>query len=349
MLSSDVVEIRKLSPRVKEFDLRWRVTNLCNYNCDFCIQGDKKTHVQNARGESENLRGDICESIVAFLEDLEGYSSVLISLIGGEVSILNDFPDILSKLVNCRFDGDITFHITTNLSQDTSWFYRLCDMFEKQSSQNKRTLSLGASYYKAYTSAESFEHKLISLSKHCRLTESLSEETFRSRLLGLFGAVKHFDVRLSAVIPILNDEDCLTYDRMRNNLGEAGIDVSPLLIRDYKTDVSKQNKERLFGEGPRRISVIDKYGNTKLYANIQAVGAALSDRDTFCPTGYVCDAGMHNIWIDSLGTVKRCPAIGSTMELGSVLGNNLKLLDKPGTCASDHCSCNQYSIISKKC
>ena len=29
--------------------IRWQVTSLCNYQCDFCIQGSRETHLQAAK------------------------------------------------------------------------------------------------------------------------------------------------------------------------------------------------------------------------------------------------------------------------------------------------------------
>ena len=84
-----------------------------------------------------------------------------------------------------------------------------------------------------------------------------------------------------------------------------------------------------------------------MYKDIQALGAALEDRDSFCPAGYVCDAGIHNLWIDAFGHVKRCPALGSTMSMGSILDGSFSLLDAPQVCTSDHCSCSQYGRIEK--
>ena len=103
MKNADVRIIENLYHSGKMFDVRWRVTTLCNYQCDFCIQGDYQEHLRQAAGESEQMRRDICGRIISLLESLDGYDAVKVSLIGGELTILQDFPDILERLVSCRF------------------------------------------------------------------------------------------------------------------------------------------------------------------------------------------------------------------------------------------------------
>ena len=95
------------------------------------------------------------------------------------------------------------------------------------------------------------------------------------------------------------------------------------------------------------IRTTDSQGNTRLFPTIQAVGMALEDVDAFCPRGYLCDAGMHNLWINAFGDVYRCPTLGGAMHLGSILDGGYRRLEKPESCASDHCSCSQFGVICK--
>ena len=83
MKNDEVVLIENLDSQPDILDIRWRVTSTCNYRCDFCIQGDSKTHAQLAEGESAELRAKICRSIRTLLEKAEGYRAVNLSLIDG--------------------------------------------------------------------------------------------------------------------------------------------------------------------------------------------------------------------------------------------------------------------------
>ena len=58
MKSSDIIKIENLSNTKDVFVIRWRVTYLCNYNCDFCMQRDKE---------------NIIEKVKAILEEYQNY------------------------------------------------------------------------------------------------------------------------------------------------------------------------------------------------------------------------------------------------------------------------------------
>jgi len=109
MKNDEIILIENLNSQSDILDIRWRVTSTCNYQCDFCIQGDSKTHAQLSKGESSELRAKICSSVQTMLEDVEGYRAVKLSLIGGEVSILKDFSLLLEQLANTGYKGDIQF------------------------------------------------------------------------------------------------------------------------------------------------------------------------------------------------------------------------------------------------
>ena len=124
------------------------MTTLCNYQCTFCIQGNPEEHARQARGESAELRNSICDKIVKLVESAENqYRAVNVSLIGGEVTILKDFPDILARLVRSDFSGDMRFSITTNFSAAPDYYQCLIKPFQTADSHKNRVLSLSASFY----------------------------------------------------------------------------------------------------------------------------------------------------------------------------------------------------------
>ncbi len=114
MKSADIRIIENLACDSNVFDIRWKVTSLCNYACAFCIQGDQQAHRAEARGESAQLRAEICGELIRLIEALDGYEAVNISMLGGELAVLGDFPDILARMASCRFPGRINFSMTTN-------------------------------------------------------------------------------------------------------------------------------------------------------------------------------------------------------------------------------------------
>ena len=128
---------------------------------------------------------------------------------------------------------------------------------------------------------------------------------------------------------------------------DTDVTIEPIFIRNYATSVSADTVKKLLVPRENGIRVTDRYGRVSGYQNIQALGAALEDVDSFRPTGYVCDAGVRSVWIDAFGNAKRCPAIGSTMFMGNILQGSFHLLEGPEVCSSDHCSCSQYGRIEK--
>ncbi|MBR3311807.1 MAG: radical SAM protein [Solobacterium sp.] len=341
MKNTDIQKIENPGFKENVFDIRWRVTTFCNYQCDFCIQGTREEHLRQAQGESRQIRSRICDEIIKLVESLKGYHTVNINLIGGELTILPDFPQILDKLASCRFPGKIRFYITTNFSQDAGYFCRLCGIIQKKPVWKRRRLFIAASFYSAYTDIQTFSGKLMEVYSYAN--------PFRHRHGKLSELCRRLrnTVDLSAGIPILNDEDYAVFTEMRETFKNTGVSINPILIRNYETNVLPETTKKLLDSADKRIKVTTGNGQEFMYQNIQALGAALEGTDSFCPRGYLCDAGIHSIWIDAFGHVNRCPAIGSRMHLGNILNEGFHLLDSPEICTSDHCSCSQYGKIEK--
>ena len=349
MHSSDIVRIENLVHQKDTFYLEWRVTSLCNYQCDFCIQGDKKTHLKLAAGEKEEVRGAICEKIVSFLDNLQGYRTVEISLIGGEVTILKDFPDILERLAGSAFPGRIIFHITTNFSGKAGYYCSLYDIVRRCGSKSApRILCIVASYYSAYTEWDVFERKLRAVKRHLRFRRI--PDYAAAALRHGISLRRHYPEQwayLAAGVPILSDEDFIRYEDWRRGLMGSGISIFAIYIRQYHTDISPENMKKLLRESAaRRLRVTDIRGEETFLENIQALGMELEGTDRFCPYGFKCDAGMHSVWISALGETFRCPAIGSAMKIGD-LQNGWNRLEEKRVCSSDHCSCNVFGVIEK--
>lgn len=361
MKNEEIVLIENLNSHQDILDIRWRVTSTCNYHCEFCIQGDNKMHAQLAKGESAELRAKICRSIRTLLQKAEGYRAVNLSLIGGEVSILKDFPSLLEQLANADFSGDIRFHITTNLSMQASYYCGLYDIVHAagRSASGRtiasRSLALAASFYSAYTDRSAFENKLRQVKRHLRkllLEDCLTAgvRNWRHAAGAAAGVLSDRSMGLSAGYPILTDKDYQAFETSRLSFEGSGIYLSPILIRQYHTDLSEDVAERLIAEEKEKkhLRVTDSKGSITYYDTIRSLGMDLEGTDRFDPRGCLCDAGMHSIWINAFGDVYRCPAIGSTMKMGSILEEKFSWLGAPAPCQADHCSCSQFTRIEKQ-
>jgi hypothetical protein len=335
--------------------IRWQVTSLCNYQCDFCIQGSRETHLQAAKEESLAKRQEITDNLVRYIETkVPARTAVELYLIGGEVTILKDFRDIVARFVNCGFKGHIIIYLTTNLSRDSSYYSSLSELFKDK---RNRTFNLHASYYVNYISPEAFRHKVTDLSPY------LSKERWQNRLLtiklgamfrsqGLF--VKRENVFMTIGVPILNDDSWHLLEDFRSFYHKSAVHANPIIIRDYETSISDNVLARLKSSGgsSKKLVVSFLNGGRKRYKNIQQLGIDLDDTDgRFYPAGYICDAGQRCFSVSSNGSVWRCPVLSDSSLaskghlLGDINGIDSELLSSPAVCGAGHCSCNYFTII----
>jgi len=98
--------------------IKWRPTDLCNYNCTYCI---RKPLVE----EKEIDRVSVAKMIANLADRLSRRSGKMckIDLIGGEVTILSDLAEIIEELGHSVSVEKI--NITTNFSKPTEYFEEL--------------------------------------------------------------------------------------------------------------------------------------------------------------------------------------------------------------------------------
>ncbi len=226
MKNSDVKLIENLFHNDDAFDVRWRVTTLCNYDCAFCIQGNRQEHLRQAKGESPRLRARICDEAIRLIEGLDKYKAVKIFLIGGELTILDDFPMIFEKLALCDFLSETLLDMTTNFSQDADYFCRLCDIVQTKTKGKKRGLTIRTSFYPDYTTERQFTEKLRTVYEYSGRNQRPDAS-----------------VRFTVGAPILNDADYNVLLRLQSQFEDADVEVAPIFIRNYK-GISKNLVQR---------------------------------------------------------------------------------------------------------
>ena len=347
----DIHDIRSVENRSFPsglLDLRWRMTSLCNYQCDFCIQGDRAAHRKLAEKESPETRSAICQKLRAFLDSLTGFSSVKLSLTGGEISILPELPAVLETLSGSSFPGEIRFDITTNFSAPAERYAALFQIVKASDGRfGARRLHITASYYRAYVPAGAFMKKVR---EAAALVSGEPASGFSCRNLWRRLRGRNLEgFSLAVVVPIVTDADHRRYLSMKGRLLDVPVSVRPILIREHPTSVSAGIKNRILKSkrSVKSLLVTDSTGESMTFRSIQDLGAFVSEKGIFCPRGYTCDAGVRSMWINALGDVYRCPAIGSDMRLGSIPDNSFRLLTEPAVCTSGHCSCSQFHMIRK--
>lgn len=255
MKNNEIKMVENLKRNKKSYTIRWQMTTLCNYECDFCIQGNRKKHIDKSRGENSEIREKICDNIIYFIEkELNGkYENLQIYLIGGEVTILSDFTQLLKKLYQCKFDGDIEYFITTNLSSDVNKLQEIKDIFSGHKNKKyMRTLYISASFYKTYTTLEEFVKKLKvihnprKIKNHViKFQKRFRNKDFLHKLV--FNAIKILEKKNSNVIvtvgyPLVEDNDYQQYQDFIKKNKKYADEIHYIVIRKYGKSISNNLK-----------------------------------------------------------------------------------------------------------
>ena len=346
MKSEDIIKIENLNKK-DSFTIRWQLTYLCNYYCDFCIQGNKNMHLEKSKGESLKIRKKICDNLIEFIETKlnKKYDKLNIYLIGGEVTILKDFLDILKKIVNCNFDGKIYIKITSNLSAKQQIYQDIYDVFKDK---KNRYLHISASYYKDYTSEEEFIAKVKILNK----TEN--KKHFINQMKRFIKRHQEIDKEKRLEIasigyPICNDNDYEEYIKFKKKYKNISQDIHLIVIKDYKTMISDKLKEKIVKEEKQEKNIKVTFNNNEVFycENNNKIALKLDKEESFKSCGYLCDVGMNNISISNLGIVSRCPSCKEKTIIGNMVEGNVDLPKDKIICPSLHCNCSYYEIIEK--
>jgi len=336
--NTDIVKIENLNFQKDTFTIRWNMTKLCNYYCDFCIQGNKEKHIKDSKNESKELRKQICNKIIDIIENKIStkFSKVKIFLIGGEVTILKEFIEILEILMNCKFAGTIHIYITTNLSAKVEIIKKIKNIAEKHNN-GLRYINITASYYKHFTTEKEFINKIKILKCNpFRYANAFNKKNKKSNL------------ETHIVYPLITDEDYKKYLNLKYKYFIFASTIKYLYIRNYKQKISnnlkkKLSKKQLFS----KIKATSLKGKQYYFTTTSQIGFILQDTSQFNPKGFMCDTGIYNITINNLGIVSKCPSCTKLTQMGNILKDNIELCNQKDICSSTRCNCDYYHTIEK--
>lgn len=136
--------------------ITWKVTNYCNYNCPYCIQGVHKEPPTDL-----NVVYNIANQINEKLKKIPSSFKINFNLFGGEIS---SYPlgELLNKLfINVSCDSNVIF--TTNLSGSIENYI---SFFKNSYVKNK---NLVASYHPLSSNMDLFLKKCIELKNYGNL------------------------------------------------------------------------------------------------------------------------------------------------------------------------------------
>ncbi|MBR3229320.1 MAG: radical SAM protein [Bacilli bacterium] len=357
MRSKDIVKVENLN-RGNKFIIRWSLTYLCNYACDFCIQGNKSKHSLKSMDENIDKRTKICDNIVKFIETkLKNYEYIEIYLIGGEVTFLKDFLDIIEKLVNSRFKGKISIILTTNLSLDIDKLKKLTAIFNEKR-ENIRELHINASYYKEFAKEEEFIEKIKLISKYNKVSKIPGIKKLHFNLRKYFKSYSNSKivskvknsaskVFVSIGFPLCTDSDYDEFLKFKRKYSKITPNIHFIIIKKYKKSISDKLKDKIVNKKDfeRNIKVTFDNGEKFYCANTNNIALKL-DEDSFNPKGYLCDIGIRNITISSTGMVSRCSSCKEKTMIGNMI-DGFELPKEKLICPTASCNCNYYGVIEK--
>lgn len=140
-----------------DFIVKWRLTDMCNANCSYCIR--KSFHQDVEKEKLETIQKQLCDIAkeLSRLINSTQFSKVKIDLIGGEVTLF----DLKAILKNIDSDKITRINITSNIIKDVNYFDELCEYLHSRNIK----LTLTASYHFEYISFEKYFEKVEHLKK----------------------------------------------------------------------------------------------------------------------------------------------------------------------------------------
>lgn len=204
--------------RSEEFELniKWRLTNCCNYNCSYCIRKNKLDDIKNIKYDQQLLEETLPEIVRLILENNK---TTRIELMGGEVSILN-LETILLKLFNSTNNLIKRINITSNFSRDISYYNNLIKICSEYNVQFYATFS----WHREYSTLEKFINKFNQLENN-ELThfeiETVSQSNNIEEIKEFINVCNknNIDYLVDADVKDKNCNELITTTNKRNKIG----------------------------------------------------------------------------------------------------------------------------------
>lgn len=336
MKSTDVLRIERTNSNDRMYIIRWQVTFICNYYCDFCVQGNKTTHIIHAKNESKEIRETICAKLIQYIENnLNGQADILrIYLVGGELTILNDFLQILRRIAKTKFEGIMKIHITTNMSMSIETCRKIRDIVRNE---KNRSISLTCSFYKDFTNEDEFMRKVV----------TLTHRSFYERILDKLQ--NKVPISASIGFPLCTDQDYYDYLTFKERNYIFCSSINPIIIRDYKTSISQSIKDKLREESDEKneriIKVTWKDGTIKFFPAFYDLSLLTNEEQYFQPRDFLCDVGSRSITIDPIGNMSRCVSASGETFFGNICTENPEFISGMIRCKAKRCACHYFSLI----
>lgn len=254
------------------FRISWKMTNWCNYRCDYCYMSSQVRKQQ--KQDSLEFLCSIASRIDKIIDLCAKGRPTRIHLIGGEVG----YYDLVSVLDCIKSPLLKTVIIPTNFSNTDEYWQKILDYCEKRGI----SCNIVASFHLGQCDHDEFVAKAIRLKAHVKCV--INPENIKIYR-------PYFEILDEANVKIEP-----TIERYDNNKCRQDFDKEDWEYIQYLNDKLKTKQTYYI--------VWTKDGQSKKYgSNI----AFINDIDIggFDPNGFMCSGGEDNIRIDQIGRLLR--------------------------------------------
>ena len=150
-----IIRLEDLDPA--EFIIKWRMTEMCNIKCSYCLHSvysDGRGINKASLDEQEKRLCAVADKLNALI-DGTSFNNVKIDILGGEVTLF-DLEKILSYF---HTDKLKRINITTNLMRDKAYYISLA----RFCTEHGLSLTLTASFHYEFQDIDTYFNKVVAI------------------------------------------------------------------------------------------------------------------------------------------------------------------------------------------
>ena len=302
-----------------DFIVKWRLTDMCNANCSYCIRKDFRENIEKEK--IKNVQNQLCDVAVELsrLINSTDFSNVKIDLIGGEVTLF----DLKTILKNIDSDKVTRINITSNILKDISYFDELCAYLHSRNIK----LTLTASFHFEYISFEKYFEKIEHLKNTVDFLccEIVSLENNQDLCKKFVEKCKDLDVLYRCEVDI--------------RFGKENVRKLNLISDSNKRELPRYKV--LFTDGT------EQFYTTRNQLLIDRTIKENIDQKVFRTKGMMCSKNYDFIYVDFDQVGGRTETVNTCLNRTPI--KDFKLI-KPKTCAAAGCTlCGHMNLWREQC
>lgn len=310
-------------------DIRWAVSNVCNYKCEYCFPGSNEGTYRFPSNVNQLIQN--FNNIFNYYKTQLGKKRFHLRLLGGEPTL---WPELDTFIKRIKSQHDVYVSVITNGSRTLRWWQENGDLIDNVSiSYHKRFADLGHVINVADTvymfDKKITVHVLMDPANWQSCVEDIEKMKQLSRHPWIIQTKKI--IPTARYIPVYNND--------QNNFMKIGIKRLPSVlwfVKQFKLILDKTI--RLYE------SVYIKNNKTH-----KARSETYVVNDDIHFKGYECNMGIESIYIDWDGEIKS--SCGQKLFDGRYnIFNNLNFnpVVAPIICEQESCFCPTETHVSKK-